>query len=241
MKTFTTLFAAITIGFSAFAQAVPDASFTDCNGNTRSVYAAIGSGKVLLVANAGINCSICMSHAQSVASVANNNPTTIEVWGSMTTKTGGAVTCNAISSWVTTYGWGNVFSFNDANKYWFVSGTPRYTVINPVDSTVAYAGSNWNTAKQTAENLANSSIGIDENATLAMVYLVDDVLRISAQTTLSNAEISLYSLTGQRIQVWQVAQLTGSVNLPLPSALRAGLYVVRIRAAGKEFTAKVIK
>ena len=240
MKIITSLFAALVFTLTAFAQAVPDASFTDCNSLTRSVYGALASGKVLLVANAGTNCSICMSHANSVGDVADNNPNTIEVWGSMTTKGGGAVTCSAISSWVTTYGWGNIFAFNDANQYWFSVGTPRYTVISPFDSTIAYQGSNWNTAKQTAENLANT-IGIEENSQLANVYLVDDALALTPQSSLSNVEISLYSITGQRIQVWNLAQIANSVLLPLSGTLKSGLYLVHIRAAGKEFTTKLIK
>lgn len=240
MKSFTSLFAAVAFTITAFAQAVPDASFTDCNSVTRSVYGALGSGKVLLVANAGTNCSICMSHAGSVAGVADNNPSTIEVWGSMTTKGGGAVTCAAISSWVTTYSWGNVFSFNDANRYWFSIGTPRYTVISPFDSTIAYQGSNWNTAKQTAENLANT-IGIEEITQLADVYLVGDALAFTPGSSLSNVEVSLYSITGQRVEVWNLAQVAASVRLPLSSTLKSGLYLVNIRAAGKEFTTKVIK
>ncbi len=238
MKIITSLFAAIFISASLLAQPIADASYTDCNNDTESIYGVLGSGKVLVVANAGTNCSICQGHAPGVASLADNNQNTIRVWGSMTTKTGGTVNCSSINSWVSTYSWTNVFAFADSNKDWFNVATPQYTVISPFDSTIAYQGSNWNTAKSTAESLA-STIGLDEDGLNAAVFNNGQSLRVEFDSPINSGTLTVYNLTGQQVAAFQ---LNGASNYSfnLQSVNSKGIYLVHIRANGRESIHKIL-
>jgi hypothetical protein len=232
-----TFFLLMVFGVTAlFAQPIADASYTDCNSNTESIYGVLGNGKVLLVANAGTNCSICQGHAPGVASVADNNPSTIRVWGAITTKSGGSVNCSSISSWVSTYNWSNVFSFADVNKDWFSIGTPRYTVISPFDSTVAYSGSNWTTAKNTAENLANS-IGLVEDELKADIYFANNQLHIEFGQQTTTGSLTVYNITGAKLESLNVQ---GSGAYVLNATLKPGIYFVHIRANGRETIKKIL-
>lgn len=240
MKKSTLVVASLFTAFLMGAQPIADASYTDCNSNTMSIYGVLGSGKVLLVANSGTNCSICMSHASGVASVADNNANTIQVWGAMTTKTGGNVNCNAVNNWVSTYNWSNVFTFVDSNKEWFVSGTPRYHVISPLDSAVVYAGSNWNTAKQTAENLASQIIGLDEEELVNEVQLTNQQLVIKLNQANKNASVSLFDITGQQLLNEKYNTVQAEISLALNQSLKPGIYLVHIVIDGKEYVKKLM-
>jgi len=222
-----------------FAQAVPDASFTDCNGSTRSIYQALATGKVLVVANAGTNCGICQSHAPGVASLANNNPNSMEVWGSITTKTGGNPGCTALNSWVNTYSWTNVFSFLDSNKYWFVAATPRYTVIDPADSSIAYAGSNWTTAQNTATQLANS-IGIDEQKLVSSVAVANNALHIRLNETAKSGNVKMYDITGALLEDWNIIDAEKNMTLRFNRTYKKGIYLIQIAINGKEDVKKIL-
>lgn len=229
-----------TISFTfVFAQAVPDASFTDCNSNTKSVYQSLAAGKVLVVANAGTNCGICQSHASSVASLANANPSTIEVWGSITTKTGGNPGCSAVASWVSTYGWTNVFSFLDSNKYWFVAATPRYTVIDPADSTIAYVGGSWTTAESTALQLANS-IGLNELPLVQNISISNNIIRLNLNEGATNGQIKMYDITGALLEKWQFSREGKSIDLPIGPNIKRGIYLLHITINGKTDVKKVM-
>ena len=223
----------------AFAQTVPDASFTDCNGNSKTVYQALAAGKVLVVANAGTNCGICQSHAPGVATLANGNLNSIEVWGSITTKTGGNPGCGALNSWVSTYSWTNVFSFLDSYKYWFVAATPRYTVIDPADSSIAYAGGNWTTAQNTATQLANS-IGIKELPLVSGVYVSNSLLRLSLNEAVTNGQVKMYDITGALLEQWQFSAEGKSIELPLSTSYNRGIYLLHIVINGKSDVKKVM-
>ena len=234
----------ILVGFGLFvsmalasAQPIPDASYTDCNNQTQSIYQVLAAGKVLLVANAGTNCSICMSHANGVGDVADNNLNTIAVWGSMTTKNGGQVNCSAINSWVTTYGWANVFAFADVNKDWFNVATPQYTVISPADSTIVYQGSNWNTAKQTAENLANT-IGIPDIGLQANLTFRPNQIDVSLSNTKEQLVVTLYNIAGASVASATASQ-TSEIQLQFPEALPPGIYLLHIRSENAEKVYKI--
>lgn len=224
---------------AVFGQAVPDASFTDCNGTTKSIYQALAMGKVLFVANAGTDCGICQSHAPNVAALANSNPSSIEVWGAITTKTGGNPGCTSLNSWVSTYGWTNVFSFLDANKYWFVAGTPRYTVIDPSDSSIAYAGSNYTTAENTATQLA-TAFSVNENNLVNEIVLLPTSIRVSFSSTNSPIEVTLYNVTGARLQQWSIPRGAATVELPLSNSYHKGLYILRMNIGGKQVVEKIM-
>lgn len=223
---------------AAIAQAVPNATFTDCNSNTRSVYQALATGKVLLVANAGTNCSICMGHASQVGDLATNYMSTIEVWGSMTTKTGGMTDCNTVNNWVSTYGWDDVFAFLDNNKYWFNTATPGFTVINPSDSTIAYQGSNWNTARSAAIAIA-STFDVKEENVITGVSVGPNEIFVEVSNAVSGTFV-MYDVTGKMVDKWQVQSNGLTIKLPLNKTPVSGIYILQIKIGDADVVKKIM-
>lgn len=237
-KTIFSLFMA-SISYLGFSQAVPDASFTDCNSNTRTVYGALAAGKVLLVANAGTNCSICMGHAGQIGSYATSNQTDVEVWGAMTTKSGGNVKCSSVSNWVGNYGWTDVFAFTDLNKYWFNIATPGFTVISPIDSSIAYQGSSWNSARNAA-NAIVASLSINEQDLLSGLIILPTSIEIQLKETANGGSVSIYDLTGKELNRWLVQPGLQQYSLPVNRQLAKGIYVLKISLGEKEVIEKII-
>ncbi len=238
-KSILTLFVAVAILFTQ-AQPVPNASFTDCNGNTKTIYQTLASGKVLVVANAGTNCSICMSHAPGIGTYATNNTATIEVWGSITTKTGGNPGCGALNNWVNTYGWSNVFTFLDSNKYWFQTATPRYFVIDPSDSTQAYAGTDLSAAKQVADALAASNIGLEEVEIVTSVFIAPTSINLELSSFANNGQVELFDITGKKLAHWTIDQGSKSVQLPFVKQVKSGIYLLKMNINGKQLVKKLM-
>jgi hypothetical protein len=132
-------------------------SYTDCNGATQSVYEVLGTGKVLLVASKGLDCSICMSQAPANETYAAANNGRVVVWGAMSKRySQNAPTCMELNNWKNSYNWNNIFMFVDADKNFEGQGYPTYYVITPVDSTIYYTGNSFTNASAKATALADS-------------------------------------------------------------------------------------
>ena len=209
---------------------VADKSVTDCNGNTRSIHGVLATGKVLVVASKGLDCSICKSAAPAVQNFAAQNIGTIEVWGAMTyTYSSNTPTCSDVSSWISTYGWTDVFTFVDSDKHWFLVGTPRYIVYDPSDYSIAYAGPNRTTAFQTASGLANS-VGLS-GALLSDIELVNFTGGVEIRNLSESADYRLVSLTGHIVDS---GRLDKEHNLIYTSAFRSGIYLLALQSRGGE-------
>lgn len=232
------------MGFGVYAQKIANESYTDCNGNTQDVYSILATGKVLVIASKGFDCSICKSHAANYESFISQNSATIAGWGAMVNVYSSATpTCSDINSWNNTYGWNSIFSFLDANKDYLVSGTPRYYVVIPADSTVVYNGGNFNTMQQTALQYA-SSISIEEDAYFGdlKVFRQNDAIALQTSASMSNnTSVILYNITGQQEQVWTELELGQSgYRLTLNKNLNSGVYLLRLNSNGKEVTKKLV-
>jgi hypothetical protein len=195
------------------AAQVPNRTHTDCSGQTRDVYSTLASGKVLLVASKGHDCSICINSAPALGTFASQHSAHIAVWGAQTlTYSSANPTCTQVNNWVNAYNWQSVFAFVDANREWYIGGTPYYYVIDPRDSTQAYAGTNRTTAQNTALAIVNalgindvraSAIGIRANANTLFLS------NYPANTTLEAYDLSgkkvLNTTPGQDAIAWSVA------------------------------------
>ncbi len=192
------LYLALLFGASvALSAQVADKSVTDCNSTTKSIYTALATGKPLVVASKGFDCSICQGAASPLQNWASQNPG-VQVWGAMTFNySGNTPTCSNVSSWVGQYNWNNIFTFIDDTRHWYKFGTPRYYVYDPSDSTIAYEGANQSTALSTAEGLA---------ATVGQPEVTQKPFSVSA----SNGSVSLFNLP-QGYTTVQVVSLTGNV------------------------------
>lgn len=237
-----TLFTVLAIG--AFGQKIADATYTDCNGNTEGVYATLVSGKVLVIASKGFDCGICKSHAVNYENFISQNSATIAGWGAMVNLYSQSTpTCANMTSWRNAYGWNNIFSFLDLNDDYFMSGTPRYYVVNPADSTIVYSGGNFNTMQQTALQYA-SSISIEEQGYFFDLKVFKQNESIAVQTSLNleeNTKIELYNIAGQIEKVWnKIEQGQSGYQLDLNKTLNSGVYLLRISSNGQVVTKKLV-
>ncbi len=225
MKNVYTIFISL-ITLWASAQ-VTDVSVTDCNNNMSSIHTVLGTGKVLVVASDGLDCSICKSKAPALQSFAAQNKTKIQVWGAMTfTYSNSTPTCTGVDNWVNSYGWTDIYAFVDANRHWFMSGTPRYTVYSPLDSSLAYQGFDENLALNTALQIAgNTTVGIGELSQKDFyVSQSPGAVRLHNLPKGVNT-IQLVSLTGQVVKSITGVSEDGSQTL-LTSNMSAGIYLV---------------
>ncbi len=222
------LYLSILLGASiALSAQVADKTVTDCNSTTKSIYAALATGKPLVVASKGFDCSNCRSTAAALQNWAAQN-TNVQVWGAMTFNySSNTPMCSDVSAWVNQYNWTNIFSFIDDSRHWYKFGTPRYYVYDPADSTIAYEGSSQSTALSTAAGLVT---------TVGQAEVVKKEFTVNA----SNATLSLFNLPQGQTTV-QVVSLTGNVvktvNFNSPAAIEtvsldkfsAGIYLVNVQ------------
>ncbi len=222
------LYIALFLGASiALSAQVADKTVTDCNSTTKSIYAALATGKPLVVASKGFDCSNCRSTAAALQNWAAQNPN-VQVWGAMTYNySSNTPMCSDVSAWVSQYSWTSIFSFVDDSRHWYKFGTPRYYVYDPADSTIAYEGSSQSTALSTAAGLVS---------TVSQSEIEKKEFSLSA----SNGSVSLFNLPQGPITV-QVVSLTGNVvktvNFNSPAALEkvvldkfsAGIYLVNVQ------------
>lgn len=225
MKKIYTLFISI-ITLAASAQVI-DVSVTDCNNNASSIYAVLATGKVLVVASDGLDCSVCQSKAPGLQSWAAQNKVKVQVWGAMTfTYSNNAPTCTGVDSWVNSYGWNDIYTFVDSNRHWFMSGTPRYTVYNPLDSSLAYQGFDENAALNMALQIAgNTTVAIDELSQKDF-YVSQRPGAVGLHNLPKGVNtIQLVSLTGQVVKSVSTVSEDGKYALAT-SDLNAGIYLV---------------
>jgi hypothetical protein len=211
-----------------FAQ-VTDYQVTDCQNNTTSIYAVLASGKPLLVASKGTDCSICMNRAAALQQWATNN-SNIEVWAAMTkTYSNNNPNCNEVAQWITQYNWTSIFTFVDTQKEWKDQGTPRYYVYNPKDSSLAYNGFDENAAKNMAQSLAQQLSLEDEKAALKQVELRYG--KNSWQLVnlpVGNFVIEVVDLVGNVVKRELLSSASGALSFST-DLLKPSIYLIRIR------------
>lgn len=228
MKKIYTLFISL-ITLAASSQ-VMDVSVTDCGNNMSSIHTVLGTGKVLVVASDGLDCSICKGKAAGLQTFAAQNKTKIQVWGAMTfTYSNNTPTCAGVINWVNTYGWTDIFTFIDANEYWFMSGTPRYTVYSPLDSSQAYQGFDENAALNKALELAgNTTVGLSEFSQKD-IYVSHSPGSVRLHNLpIGTNTIQLLSLTGRVVKSITAANEEGKYSMST-SDLNAGIYLVSVQ------------
>ncbi|MCT4624439.1 MAG: T9SS type A sorting domain-containing protein [Schleiferiaceae bacterium] len=243
MKKLVLLFT-LAFAFSLQAQKIPNATFTDCNGNTQDIYSVLATGKVLVLASKGLDCGICKSHAANFQNFISQNSSTIAGWGAMIwLYQGGTPNCSDVNNWVSTYSWTDVFTFVDANKEYLQGGTPRYYVINPADSMIVYSGGNFSQMQQMALMYA-SGLSVEEDVLndVKIYQKNEQTLMLQTAVTLSgNTQAALYNLVGQVEQVWtELNPTSNGYELQVSRDLNAGVYLLHVNNNGTEVTQKVI-
>lgn len=209
---------------------VLNVSVQDCNNVSSSIYDVLSSGKVLFVASEGLDCSNCKAQAPGLQNWAAQNDIKIQVWGAMTyTYNNNTPGCGPISNWVSTYGWDDIYTFIDGNRYWLQSGTPRYVVYDPSDSTIAYQGFSESTAMTTAENLAaNSTVGLNETSDRSFYVSQSDEAFKMHHLPKGAISMRILSLTGQQISAENIEVSSDAVAIST-ARMNAGIYLVGVQ------------
>lgn len=225
------------LGLYSSAQ-ISDRSEQNCSGQQQTLHAVLGSGKALIISSQGIDCSICASKAPGWGNWAKLNKTQVAVWGAMTyTYSSNIPSCNSISNWVANYGWTDVFTFIDSAEYYFQSGTPRYLVYDPKDSTLIYSGASESQARSTAlaasqVNLTNQKFGLED-----LDYIQSRGQLNFRNVPEGNTRIEVYNLAGKKEKSFQLRKDHKVFNI---SDLPKGIYLLRMSNANSAFTRKIV-
>jgi len=233
------LFTILFLMASAIAHAqISNATYTDCDNITKTIYGTLAQNKVLVIASKGLDCSICMGQAPNLQTFAAAQQSRIEVWGAMNYKYSATVpNCTQTNNWKLSYSWNNIFMFIDGSDEWEGQGYPTYYVINPFDTSIAYEGVIWNDASAKALELADS-IGLvtgikNFNATAPWsAHLAADRIVIRAANALPNENINvmLTDVSG-KIIVNTKENFHSSLSIPLSEKLNAGIYILSLKNA----------
>jgi hypothetical protein len=128
----------------------------------KNIYNTLGTGKALIIAHKGVDCSICRSQAPALQTWASQNSQQVEVWGAMSwTYSPNAFTpeCQKTLAWKNQYAWNDIFTFADSVRDWAINQSPIYYVYSAIDSTIVYQGSSRVTAQNTA--ISQSVVGLN--------------------------------------------------------------------------------
>lgn len=234
-KIYTTL---LFVGLTFFAVAqVMDRTETDCSSLNMSIYGVLNTGKSLIVASEGFDCSICKSHAPTLQSWASQNKGRVSVWGAMTyTYSNSTPVCTDVSTWVNNYGWSDIFTFVDATKHYFGIGTPRYLVYSPKDSTEKEFY-DFNDATQYALAQSSASIGLPNTKPLENLKLYAHEKQLHVKNLpVTGGLVQVINLTGAKVKEQRVGNEEGVLNLNNQSN---GIYLVRVSANGQTITKRI--
>lgn len=217
--------------FSSIGFTQPPANITvyDCNGASKNIYNTLATGKSIIVAHKGVDCSICINSAPGWQTWAASNKNKVEVWGAITytynpAQFTPANMCAKTAQWVTTHNWMDIFTFPDSNRIWVNGGSPRYYVYSAIDSSIVYQGSNSTTARNTA--IAQSVVGLEKSFLAnSSIYIVEKQLQLKDLPSFIES-VMVYNLKGQLVLQEKVIYENQVINM---TNLKAGIYIAQFR------------
>lgn len=227
---FSALF--LLLATASFAQVPLNATVYDCDSNSKNIQDVLGTGKALIIAHKGVDCSICRSSSGPLQTWAANNKSKVEVWGAMSYRynpNSFVPACQKTKDWDSTYKWTDIFSFPDTGRSWAASSSPRYYVYSAIDSSIVFQGSSRTVAQDSALNHSTILVGIDE---------LDKVkgLKINSQRDqlyISNlpegmSELVIYDLNGRELKRKVSTSSETSINT---AGIDKGIYILQLRSA----------
>jgi hypothetical protein len=238
-----TLYTFLGILFALVAQAqIENRTETDCDGNSQSIYEILETGKPLIIASKGLDCSICMGQASNLAAFANNQPN-IQIWGAMYyLYQDQEADCPSIDNWENSYGWSNIFSFPDLEEYWASEfGAPTYTVIDPTTTEVVYSGGSFTNASNEALGLI--TVGLDDPRTdpSFTLYSNGGILNIQIESPLSAmARIEVINILGQEIISEEISVKQGINTLRKLFTENSGIFIANLTLSGNTYSKKFL-
>lgn len=221
----------------SFAQVPTSATVYDCNNTSKSISATLASGKALLIASKGFDCSICVNGAPALQSWAASNKSKVAVWAAMTnTYNNQTPTCSNVSTWKSTHSWNDIFMFIDSTKRWFVNGTPKYYVYNPSNGAIIYSGNNVSTAQSMALNASLITSTNNNNLLInSKIYLNQNEI-ILENIPRNSKRIEVYNLKGKLLS--EVIILNEMKQVEIPIYQTKGIIFIRFIDNNNEISSK---
>lgn len=246
MKTLLTLaisFSSLFVFSQEFADNITE---TDCDGKTESVDDAIAANNTpLLVIASGYDCGICRSEAPGFDTMADTLVGQARVWGAMHNRFSNTdPSCSGLESWKSSYGWDNIFIFNDVNngtsKSWAQGGYTSYTVIAR-DKEYLYKGTNRTTALNAFfEEIKNKPTSISSLDELGIKMRIEgNDLYLESSDYLSGA-IQVVNSKGMRVGIENLDNEKEKL-IPLKGVNRDMLIVSYLSNSGQKVSQKIVK
>lgn len=238
MRQFYSLLLVFSISLAASAQ-VSDKILYGCNGSDKSIHATLSSGKAIVVLSKGLDCSICKNKAPAWQSWAVANLNKVEVWGAMTfTYSNNTPNCQQVQNWVSNYNWNNIFTFVDSNEFYFQSGTPRYIVYSPADSSIVYTGIDETQARNKALSVSTIKIGLKEARLENFGFRMRNGILELYNMPRKRVQVRLLNLSGQVSRSFEVNGTHKEVDI---SGLASGIYLLQLFDGQSSVTRKLVK
>ena len=200
----TSIFLGLVLSFQIMLAQVPaNKTVYNCNNGSKNIYATLATGKSIIVAHKGVDCSICRNSAPGWQTWAAANTSKVEVWGAITytynpNQFTPANACQKTLTWKNQYNWNDIFTFADSSRSWVNGGSPRYYVYSAIDSTIVYQGSSSSTARSMA--IAQSTVGIKKIDLKADLNLKVSYGELSISSSLNRIKsVQLFSVDGKLI------------------------------------------
>lgn len=237
-----TLYTFLGILFTLLSQAqVENRTETDCEGNSQSIYEILESGKPLIIASKGLDCSICMGEATNLANFANNQPN-IAIWGAMLyLYQNQDPDCASIESWENSYGWDNIFSFPDIEEFWTGQGAPTYHVIDPSTAEIVYSGGFFSSASNTALGLITVGLEDENRQPSFTLFSNSGILNIEINS-FSNGpgKIEVYNILGQKVFSNDLYIKNGENKFRRGFNENSGIYIANFELNGITYSKKFL-
>ena len=212
------------------AQAPLNKTVYDCDSNSKNIQDVLGTGKALIIAHKGVDCSICKSSAGPLQTWAAANKSKVEVWGAMSYRynpNSFKPECQKTKDWDSTYAWNDIFAFADSSRSWAASSSPRYYVYSAIDSTIVFQGSSRTVAQDSALNHSTIVVGLNELSAAEQIKVVYNAGQIELKNLPEKTiELFVYNLNGKLIEKRRDFNLSTSINT---AGFEKGIYILQLR------------
>jgi len=216
---------------------------TDCDGNSQNIYEILETGKPLIIASKGLDCSTCMAQADNLADFANNQPN-IQIWGAMyyLYGQGEPADCPSVDSWETSYEWENIFAFPDLEEFWAGDfGAPTYYVIDPLTTEIAYSGGSFSSATNSALGLITVGLEDEGQKSSFTLYNNNGVLHVNIDSPADGkGKIEVINILGQKVFSKELILRPGNIELKTPFKENSGIYIANLEINGKTYSKKFL-
>lgn len=245
------IFSSLLIILCAFTFAgdpVPNITESNCDNESESVFEAIADNKPLLVIASGYDCGICKSEAPGFAKLADSLTGRVRVWGAMNYRFSSTrvPSCQELDSWNNSYGWDNIYMFNDnnngTNKAWAQGGYTSFTVIDPRTKEYAYRGTSQARALDSLFSVLERSETVTANTHDKIgeldAYISNGKL-IIRNIDQAEGNLVVWDLLGKKIKEEniKIVNSTSEINLNL---INKGMHIITFQTSKGLLSKKII-